>query len=142
MATPSGIAPVSRWREEGSERADDIIAGEVPVALTYNKLSHVVMMATPLDLEDLAVGFSVTEGIVPSAELLLSVTAVPREEGIELAMTVPPDIHQVIRSKRQLRRQHPWPRLAGGSGRATEPVASGTRLVIRTSWRRAWPGLG
>jgi FdhD protein len=85
----------------GSDLADDLIAGEVPVALTYNKLSHVVMMATPMDLEDLGVGFSFTEGIIAAPELLLSVTAIPRETGVELAMTVPPDIAQLIRSRRR-----------------------------------------
>ncbi len=97
----SGVVSVSRWQAAGSDRADDVIAGEVPVALTYNKLSHVVMMATPMDLEDLAVGFSFTEGIIPSPELLLSVTAIPRETGIELAMTVPPDIAQDSRARRR-----------------------------------------
>lgn len=100
MAT-SGIVKVEQWRDTDSETADDIIAGEVPVALTYNKMSHVVMMATPSDLEDFALGFSLTEGIVSTPELLLSVRAIPREGGIEVAMTVPPDIADDIRMKRR-----------------------------------------
>ncbi len=46
------------------ERAVRPLAAEVPVSLTYNGIAHVVMMATPEDIEDFAVGFSLAEGIV------------------------------------------------------------------------------
>jgi FdhD protein len=97
----SGITRVSRWQGGAADSADDIIAGEVPVALTYNKLSHVVMMATPADLEDFALGFSLTEGILKVPELLLATHVIPREQGIEVAMTVPPDIAEDIRGRRR-----------------------------------------
>jgi FdhD protein len=66
----------------------DRIATEVPVALTYNRMSHVVMMATPADLEDFALGFSLTEGLIGGVEDLMATRIVPRDDGIEVAMTI------------------------------------------------------
>jgi FdhD protein len=56
--------PVRRWRDGHWQEADDAVAAEVPVALSYNSIPHVVMMATPLDLEDMGVGFTVSESLV------------------------------------------------------------------------------
>jgi FdhD protein len=58
--------PVRRWRDGRWQEAADRIAAEVPVALSYNGIPHVVMMATPLDLEDLGLGFTVSEALVAS----------------------------------------------------------------------------
>jgi FdhD protein len=84
--------PVANWRlgqpsSTDAER-DDSIASEVPVALTYNRVSHVVMMATPADLEDFGLGFSLTEGLIGGVDDLQGIRAIPREGGIELAMTI------------------------------------------------------
>ena len=46
-----------------SEKQDSL-AKEVPVALVYNGISHTVMMCSPRDLDDFAMGFSLTEGII------------------------------------------------------------------------------
>lgn len=86
--TTSRRVTVSNWQNEAVRTADDQIAAEVPVALTYNRLSHVVMMATPADLEDFALGFSLTEGIIGTPADLLATAVLPREGGIEVAMTI------------------------------------------------------
>lgn len=79
---------VERYNHECVERGDDAIAEEVPVAMVYNGVSFAVMMMTPLDLEDFALGFSLSEGLVHSADELGSVEVHLRMEGIELVMDV------------------------------------------------------
>lgn len=97
----TGVTPVLRWRAASVDTADDLIAGEVPVALTYNRQAHVVMMATATHLEDLALGFSLTEGIIDSPEQLLSVTVLERESGLELALSVAPEIQARLKDQRR-----------------------------------------
>src|SRR4051794_35612452 len=62
------------------------LAEEVPIAFVYNARPYTVVMATPLDVEDLAVGFSVTEGIVAHAAKLERVEVVRANHGIEIQM--------------------------------------------------------
>ncbi len=75
------------WRDGFSER-DRAVAEETPIALSYNRLTHAVMMATPADLEDFAVGFSKTEGIVSSAEQIEELDIIAVDAGVECRMWV------------------------------------------------------
>lgn len=79
-----------RLRGRDATTASAVVAEEVPVALVYNGRPYVVVMATPVDLEDLAVGFSVTEGIVAGASDLRAVEVVRASHGIEVQMEVSP----------------------------------------------------
>ena len=81
--------PVERWRGDDRQCVEDAVIEEAPVALFYNNEPHVVMLATPLDLEEFALGFSLTEGIVADPQELSFVEAYHREEGIELWMRIP-----------------------------------------------------
>ncbi len=66
------------------------LAEEVPVNLAYNGHPHVVMMATPHDLEDFACGFSISEGVLSSADLIKHITVEPVDGGIMIdVVTVP-----------------------------------------------------
>ena len=66
----------------------DYVAQEVPVALVFNGISHAVMMASPADLEDFALGFSLTEGLLNNASELYGVEVRPMKDGIELHLEV------------------------------------------------------
>lgn len=67
---------VTRWRSgQAQSHVLDTLAQEVPVALVYNGISHVVMLATPADLEDFAYGFSFTEGIISERAQIYGVDA-------------------------------------------------------------------
>ncbi|HQT25694.1 MAG: sulfurtransferase FdhD [Burkholderiales bacterium 21-58-4] len=79
---------VERWRENCPEPAEDDIAEEVPVSLEYNGLPFAVMLATPLDLEDFALGFSLSEGILADAGQLLEIKLDDTPKGIRIRMSV------------------------------------------------------
>lgn len=66
----------------------ETIAEEEPIALVYNGLSYAVMMATPNDLEDFALGFSLTESILKSAEELYDVEVERFARGAEVRLRV------------------------------------------------------
>ncbi len=80
---------------------DDAIAAEVPVALVYNGVPHVVMMATPSDLADFALGFSLTEGILADAEGLLDLEVEEGETGIRVSMTITPERIAGLKERRR-----------------------------------------
>ncbi len=97
-----------RWRDGGAELGIRTIPEETPVALTYNRATLAVMLATPADLEDFALGFSITEGIVERVEQLEELEVVPTGEGIELRMWLAAERVPVAEARRR--------RLAGPSG--------------------------
>jgi FdhD protein len=79
---------VQRWRRGAVTREQDLIAEEIPVALVYHGVPHVVMLATPADLEDYAVGFTLSEGLVARADEIRGVEVSWGEESAELKITV------------------------------------------------------
>jgi len=79
----------TRLNDAASEELDAPLAAEVPVALVYNARPHVVMMCTPADLEDFAVGFTLTEGIVGRSSEIARVETVKYSRGVELQIEIP-----------------------------------------------------
>jgi FdhD protein len=79
---------VTTWRGAQVSQQPDWLADEVPVALVFNGISHTVMMASPADLEDFALGFGLTEGLLAYAGELYGVEASETPEGIELHLEV------------------------------------------------------
>ncbi len=82
---PAGIVELSVHRPPHILHATpDFLAEEVPVALVYNGISHVVMMASPKDLELFAIGFSLSEGIIAHPQEIYGMDVVPACNGLEV----------------------------------------------------------
>ena len=79
----------------------DQVATELPVALVFNGISHVVMMATPAELEDFALGFSLSEGIVSSSQQVLDIEPRSVSEGIELNISITGEAFAQLKNKRR-----------------------------------------
>lgn len=75
-----------RWREGVLRCSSRTIAAETAVALTYNGSTHAVMMATPCDLEDFGIGFTLIEGLVDDAAEISEISIVETDLGIEVRM--------------------------------------------------------
>ncbi len=88
---PNALVAYQAVRIEGVGRHSftDHVIQEMPIALLYNGVSHAVMMATPSDLEDFALGFSLSEAVIESPDKFTFVEAVQSEQGISLEMLIP-----------------------------------------------------
>jgi FdhD protein len=100
MSTSRPVS-VTSWSGNDASTNDDQVATETAVALTYNKRSHVVMMVTPSRLEDFAIGFSLTEGIVNCRSDILDLALIEREGGLEVAMTINADCFSRLDQQRR-----------------------------------------
>lgn len=90
---------VDRFKNGELLTVDDFVAEEVPIVLMYNGVSHVVMLATPTNLEDFALGFSLTEGIIANVTELESVKVYQRSNGIEVQLKIPETRFQCLADK-------------------------------------------
>jgi FdhD protein len=99
----SSYAVVSiEWREGAVERTR-IVAEETPVALIYDATTEAVMMASPADIEDFAIGFSLTEGLVSTLDEIVRLDIISGELGIEARLWLKPDRSQIVAARRRSR---------------------------------------
>ena len=125
----------------------DTVAEEMPLALVYNGVSHAVMMATPLELDDFALGFSLSERIVEHAAEIYDIELVqtPGALGAELRLTIASACFMRLKQRRRS--------LAGNTGCGLcgleslgaldlDPAPVGaTGPVARSALMRAFDGL-
>ncbi len=85
-----------RW-EDGSRA----VPAEVPVALVYNGTTQAVMMATPAALQDFAVGFSLTEGIISNLSEIREIDRLELPEGIEMRLWLATEAEARFQARRR-----------------------------------------
>ncbi|PUA17092.1 formate dehydrogenase accessory sulfurtransferase FdhD [Glaciimonas sp. PCH181] len=92
---------IEKWRDGQESSARDVVAEEVPIALEYNGISHAVMMASPADLEDFALGFSLSEGILADSGELFECEIVTATDGIQVQMQIAAQRFMALKEKRR-----------------------------------------
>lgn len=88
---PSQPRPFTRIDGAAARADSGAVAEEVPVAFVYGGKPHVVMMCTPADLEDLAIGFTISEEITGRATDIVNMAVVRHARGVEIQMELPPE---------------------------------------------------
>jgi FdhD protein len=118
------------WRDGALYIGERSLAEEVPVAIAYDGATYAVMMATPGDLEDFALGFSHTEGIIAAASQIAELAVVGAPEGIVLQIWLSEDRSAALAARRR--------RLVGPAGCGMcglESLAEANRQVLRSTSR-------
>ena len=135
--SPTRDVDVQRLSPRGVSTDHDLIAAEVPVALVFNGISHAVMMATPADLEDFALGFALSEGLLAERGECHDIEVVEVAEGIEVQL----DVSARAATRLQERRRT----LAGRTGCGLCGIDSLRQLdlqparIVRPAWVETLP---
>ena len=139
-APPARPRPLVRLGEGAMEEHEAAVAEEVPVALVYGGRPHVVIMATPGDLEDLAVGFTLTEGIVSSLGDIGRIAVVRASHAIELQLEIPAAAAEALRARARALEARTGCGLCGVRHvedvlRAPSPLPPGFTVTADALWR-------
>ncbi len=127
LTAPAGTRSVAATGLRAGQRfsATDCVAEEVPVALEYNGVSHAVMLVSPVDLEDFALGFSLTEGVVQSIAEVRDIEIVESAQGLTLRLVIAAQRFAALKERRR--------NLAGRTGCGlcgAENLAQAVRLPV------------
>lgn len=99
---PGAVSTVPVLKNFMSLETEDVVAEEVPVALVYNGISHTVMMASPVMLEEFGIGFSLTEGIVESVSDIYDVEVIEAcGSGREVRITISSEAFHNFKARRR-----------------------------------------
>jgi len=166
LPPPAHARPVLRVRDGEVAAVDDMLIDEVPVALVYNGISHAVMMATPADLEEFALGFSLSEAIIEAPGQCYGIDVERSTAGLAVHLEIANGAFMALKERRrslagrtgcglcgvdsldQVRR--PLPRLAPATGfhaagvrRALAAIGAEQRLTHLTgaAHAAAWCGM-
>jgi FdhD protein len=101
LPPPARPRRVLRMRAGVLAEVEDAVVDEVPVALVYNGISHAVMMATPADLEDFALGFSLTEEIVAAPGQCYGIDVEPGPGGIAVQIEIAAGAFMALKERRR-----------------------------------------
>jgi FdhD protein len=77
------------------------IAEEVPVALVYNQRPYMVGMATPADLDEFGLGFSLSEGVIENAAEMRRAEVTENAQGAAVAMRIPPARMTILKDRKR-----------------------------------------
>ena len=92
---------VLRWRDGGLTQGEDSLAVELPIGLEYNGISYAVMLASPADLEDFALGFSLSEGIITQASELYGCELESRADGRLVKIEISSERFAALKQRRR-----------------------------------------
>lgn len=104
MRSPPSVIrslPRSLWTADGEHAGERLLPEETPVALVHDASTTAVMMATPSDLEDFAVGFTLTEGLVGAVSEIRGVEIVDTELGVEARVWLAPGAGAALSERRR-----------------------------------------
>ncbi|MEI7574835.1 MAG: hypothetical protein RLZZ349_822 [Pseudomonadota bacterium] len=101
IGEPLSTFSVTQCLDGQRQVVQDCLAEETPVALIYNGVSHAVMLVTAQDLEDFALGFSLSEGIVQHVSELYSMEVQLQNNGIELHCNIASERFALLKEHRR-----------------------------------------
>lgn len=103
ISAPHQSVPVraEAYRHGRHSMVDRTVPDEVAIALSYDRVGYAVMMATPTDLVDFAIGFSLSEGIIDRASDIIDCELITVEQGIECRVRVAHDVAARLAQRRR-----------------------------------------